>query len=618
MSFHAGFAAAVTIRENVLQTALLAAYANGSFPTALNGDLPAGPPSIKSALFLGQPIVNLEASANLITLTLNAWGQLTVTAEDNTEQLVQINGSLILTIKPVFTREDNTTVKLVPDNEDINVTNWSATVTSPDTPAATISYLTGDNFRLRLQQVLRLAIAFQQFKLPTLDISFFGPLVAHTTNVAAIIRPGALMLGLDIVDEENQVNIIGDVNQLTDFASTNDIGGVVNANAVGFMLEDVQKELNDQITAEGASLEGFTIQPKSGYFRVSGRASKTGGAVNFSFHLIPGMFHTRPGKYFNYLPKPRRVNSRTWPGLEFRIEAVETDADRSWWAVILEIFAGALSFGWGALVIDRLFTSAAESFSGKLNNAPARFKANRIQHTIPPPGGVAVRIALEHFDTSTDGIFIGILVTHKVLSIVMGGPIKLPADYAGEMLHYTVQLPSATFLADPALMLQWTIEDQTNATVLSNIDGPAQGRLTTSLLPAVHPTTTSFSITARLYRKTGTLITELGTTRTNLQLRGPLAPKAYIRWRSEVSNPQIALDPQTDQWSYRGEVRVRRWSEWHRTDQPCRAVNAANRYRFEIETADRLPFPLRLLDSHKKGLCPYCFYKGPAGINAIL
>jgi hypothetical protein len=63
---------------------------------------------------------------------------------------------------------------------------------------------------------------------------------------------------------------------------------------------------------------------------------------------------------------------------------------------------------------------------------------------------------------------------------------------------------------------------------------------------------------------------------------------------------------------------VNRWSEWHRTDQPCLAVNAHERFRYDLETANRLPFSLRLLENHRKGICPYCFYGGPAGINANL
>jgi len=113
-------------------------------------------------------------------------------------------------------------------------------------------------------------------------------------------------------------------------------------------------------------------------------------------------------------------------------------------------------------------------------------------------------------------------------------------------------------------------------------------------------------------------VTELGTQSLTLTLRGALPPGGYVHWRSQVRNPQIPVDEASEVWTYRGETRVRRWSEWHRTDAPCRAVHAQNRYRYDQETADRLPFPLHLLENHRKGLCPYCFYGGPAGVNPAL
>ena len=95
-------------------------------------------------------------------------------------------------------------------------------------------------------------------------------------------------------------------------------------------------------------------------------------------------------------------------------------------------------------------------------------------------------------------------------------------------------------------------------------------------------------------------------------------PPAYVRWRWGAKNPQIRFDAANTEWRYHGELLVNRWSEWHRTDQPCRAVTAPGRYRFDVEEAHRLPFSLRLLEDHRKGVCPYCFYGGPAGINADL
>jgi len=148
--------------------------------------------------------------------------------------------------------------------------------------------------------------------------------------------------------------------------------------------------------------------------------------------------------------------------------------------------------------------------------------------------------------------------------------------------------------------------------------GSAAGRLRFHFSPAMF-TATDFRIVARLYRQLGPNVTELGTESVNLHMRGPLPPGAYTRWRSiGVRSPQVTFDEATDTWTFHGDSEVRRWSEWHRTDAPCLAVSAPAKTRYEEETADRLPFSLRLLENHRGGLCPYCFFGGPAGVNAAL
>ena len=101
-------------------------------------------------------------------------------------------------------------------------------------------------------------------------------------------------------------------------------------------------------------------------------------------------------------------------------------------------------------------------------------------------------------------------------------------------------------------------------------------------------------------------------------IRPALPPAAYVRWRSSAWSPQVSVDEATNTWSYRDHVWRERYSEWHRVDAPCRAVNPSSSMRHQVEHADRLPFSLRLLENHRKGLCPYCFFGGPAGINANL
>jgi hypothetical protein len=80
---------------------------------------------------------------------------------------------------------------------------------------------------------------------------------------------------------------------------------------------------------------------------------------------------------------------------------------------------------------------------------------------------------------------------------------------------------------------------------------------------------------------------------------------------------RAAVDEAADSWAYQGRW-VTRQSEWHRTDEPCRADSAQAGMRHDQEEADRLPFSLRLLENYRHGVCPYRFYGGPAGINPEL
>src|SRR5215216_1889493 len=101
MPDHAGFAAAVTVREHVLGIALQAAYANGPFPKVVRAALPGAGPDVAVDVFLGQPELECEGSTNLLVLTLRLWGRLRVTL-NGTEHDVAIVGEVEATVRPVF------------------------------------------------------------------------------------------------------------------------------------------------------------------------------------------------------------------------------------------------------------------------------------------------------------------------------------------------------------------------------------------------------------------------------------------------------------------------------------------------------------------------------------
>jgi hypothetical protein len=331
------------------------------------------------------------------------------------------------------------------------------------------------------------------------------------------------------------------------------------------------------------------------------------------------MFHTRSGASFTqYVPKPRHVNGRTWPALDMGVEDVQTDVDRAWWVVVFgEIVGGILTLGFLPVYIETKISRMVDTFTNKVEGHKPGKRANRIQKTVPPPGGIAVRIGLDQFDVATDGVRVGISVQPTPSPAILYGPTTVPQTYANDTLRYILQPPSGVIAADPALRIRWTLEDRDANTVLTDADGPAANRLRFEFTPAVN-TATNLGLTARLYRQLGTDLTDLGTCSVNLHMRPALAPQSYVRWRWQAKNPQIILDDPTETWNYSGDKPVDRWSNWHRTDAPCHAVHAPGRYRYNIETADRLPFDLKLLENHRGGLCSYCFYGGPAGINPHL
>jgi hypothetical protein len=617
----AGFAAALTVRESALRSAVQAAYANGADSSkTFDQDLSSDRIGMVTDIFLGQFDIDCEGASNLLVVTLPMWGQVKTTVNQVTS-VVDMNGVMELTLTPAFKKglvdtDQASSILLDPLSTVITARSWSATVTSSDTPPDVAALITGDEFRSQFELKFRQAVLFGQISLPSIDGSFLGSVVTKSTSIGGRVREGVLLIGLSYVDDTR--NLVGNPDALQDFAGSNDVAGMVDPDAVDIMVDEVHSKLVGGVTASGATLDSFQVRPRDGYFQVSGAVSKTGGTVNFSFRLVPSMFHTRPGAYFQYLKKPRRAYSRTWATLEFSIADLQTDIDRPWWVVLFgEVIGGILSVGLADIYIEGLLSASAGEFSAKVESAKLGGPTRRVLRTVPPPGGISTRIALDQFAITKSGVFIGVSVRSTPTPAKLFGPTTVPETYRSDVLRYIMAPPSGVAQIDPALRIRWTLEDRTNNVVLQDTDGAAAGRLRFEFSPA-SSTATDIGVVARLYRQLGVTVTDLATLSVNLHMRSALPPNAYIRWRWQGTNPQIGVDAATDNWVYHGDLRVARWSEWHRTDAPCRSVNVQARYRYDQQNAERLPFSLRLLENHRKGLCPYCFYGGPAGINPNL
>lgn len=613
MAADGGFAVAITIRERLLNDALLVAYAGDGFPRALAVDLPDAPPTASIDVFLAPPEIKCKAS-NALTITIQMWGALTVAGNGGAETR-NVTAHLTLRIQPSFVVAGSDLV-LEFDNvdEDVIATEWDFTVISGSGfPFDADSYLRSNSFIDRLQKAIRLAIAFRQVELPTIDIGFLGPVLTAVNNMTAHSRvvDGALLLGLNI--ESDDVTTVGDVDGLADFARDNDVAAVTSALAVPILLQRVKSQVSDEVAKNGATLEALKISAEAGRFHVEGRASKSTGTAKFSFNLIPKMFASKPGKFFTYLDKAVRVYARVWPALEFTASDIEVDVDPATWVVIVTAI-GAIANIVVPLIVADLISSTAAQFEGAIATADTGAPVPRVRHLKPAtPGGVTVRVAIEEYEITTVGTYIGITVRPQALPGMLIGVTSIPNDLRASRLRYVVRLPLGVQSNDPALRIRWTIIDQ-SGTVLVSEDDVALGRTTFDFVPQnVGPGLSELGVGVRVYRALGAQISDFVNDGVKLNVRGPLPPGAYVRWYYDVKNPQVRYDDENQTWAYTGEVVVKRHSNWHRTDRPCANVSKHSRFTYKTEILDSLPFAVADIAAHRAELCDYCFYGSPTG-----
>ncbi len=616
MADDAGFAVALTVRESLLNNALLVAYVANSFPRRLNvpGGLPGGPPDAGLNVFLAPPRISCNAD-NTLTLALEMWGQLSA-AIDGIHEAAQIDGHLTLRIQPDFS-VSGTNLVLSPPSGGVTVTVWNFTVIPPghfSTDAMT--YLSSPIFGGRLQAAIQQAITLGVVSLPSIDISFLGPVAnAVAMTAAARVRAGAVIIGLSIRTPD--LTLVGDTDLLDDFAGSNDLAAATNAAAVPILLQDVKTMATQQVSENGATLQQLTIAAGAGKFLVAGKASNSVGSATFSFSVVPALYASRPGAFFQYLKKPLYVKGRTWPALGFTIADVSVDVDLATWVEIVGYVFAVLNVGIPFILHD-LANGIAAQLTTAIQGADPGTPVPRVQRLQPAsPGGPVVRVGITDYEITTDGTFIGITVTPEAPPGALIGLTSIPANLGSQTLNYAVRMPLGIVADDPALRIRWTVIDLASGHVLLNADGGAAGREAFGFVPAtVGPGLTLFGITVRVYRTLGPQITDFLNDGITLAIGGPLRPGAYVRWRYDVKNPQVGFNGTS--YAYLGEEVVSRHSNIHRTDKPCAMEAKRSRYLYELDVLDALPFSVSDIALHRSQLCDYCFYGGPAGIRPSL
>ncbi|MFZ1164420.1 hypothetical protein [Mycobacterium sp.] len=635
MGNDAGFAAAVTVRQQSLHDSLTATYANGQFPTRLDFPLPGGPPDASVSFFLGEPDIACEGSTNLLVVTVPVWGNATVMEPD--QVILQVKGLIEITIVPDFQRvtaADSTPVAQLNPGTAIAIRRWTAAVTSADAPPDVASYVTGDMFRMRLQTAIAKAVQLGAISLPQIPVQFLNgiPTFVSENGIESVAVDGALLLGFNVGSDSPTGPLVGDVTALVDFAGSFDLAAFVNPLGAPLFFDDVRDQLATAASDQGVTLDAgaLNITLADQHAHVTGNFDATGGTMNFSFDLVPHMAnYTGPGAFWESYthehwvddPRPRTVKPRSWPALWFTTANAQSDEHTDWWVDLLAALPFGL-VGLGGLYLLYFMPKFGYDeglFDNQINNHPPSAPYSRVRHINAPAGGTALRVALDSFELNSDGISVGVHVRAKPTTIAVTGPAIIPSTYATEQLRYIGRLPSGTRPTDPTLRVAWTLTDAASGAVLASRDDQvANPSPSFEFQPSSFASTSMFNIEGRLYRLFGADVDDVGSAMTSLQVRGALAPGTYVRWRAQSVKPEVTFDKIGGQWQYGGDVHVARSSKWHRTDTQCNAASKGVDYagRYQSQHADTLPFPLAKLDAFRALLCDYCFFGGPAGTNA--
>jgi hypothetical protein len=631
MADDAGFAAALTVRQRVLSDALLFAYSQASFSRVLTLPiLGSGPPASINA-FLAPPVVRCNGATNALVVSLTLSGALSITPQSGAEA-EGVVAQLDVSIPPEFALSAGE-LALTPVATDVTVTAWTFNVVlGSGYSATTDAYLRSLVFRDRLTQTIQFGLTQKLIPMPSVDISFVGSdIVAAaapqgtTASAPGRVVDGALVVGLNVSNFQppwgDPVTLVGDPNALQDFAGSFDIAVVTSAASLPIQLTKLEQKIVDAV-GSGGVVHTLDLTAVDGQFDIASSASNSGGSATFSFSLVPQFTATRPGGAFLDTKKPITMKPRQWPALSFATANVhvDTSADLSFWDDVLVTVGTIVTFGVLLEWILETEASVANAYSMEIAGEGSGIVANLVQHVSSPAlDNVKLRIAVESFQITPDGTYMGVTITPKPLPPAIIGPKSIRADLVNDLLSYTVRLPVGVVSDDPAVFVQWTVIDPGTGTVYVDDDAGAKNRLTFTFVPShVHAGLSTYAVGCRVYRKVGSTSTDIFNDAIRLGVTPSIPTGAYIAWKYDVERPWVQFNTASDAWSYGGEPLAHRISNIHRAQGGCRMVGKRSRYIYEQHLLDTLPFPIAQIDANRVRLCDYCFYGGPGGLQATL
>jgi hypothetical protein len=623
MPGHAGFAAAITYRQRVLNDSVLVAYHAGETSHEFAGPVPDGPPDAAVDFFLEAPRVRCVGDdPDRFLVLLSGWGDLALLWNGVLEsRKVRCNIQFLLHPRFVLVGTDLT---LRAQSDDVTLDEWDFEVFSGGAyPADADLYLRSESFRNRLEKALKFAVAAGLFTLPPISVDFLGPIVA-TANMATAARvvAGSLILGIDVTSP--LVSTMGNPELLADFARDNDLAMITHPDAAPTMLQQGLTLLADEVAKNGATLEPPKITLEEGRFRIAARASNADGSVTFSLAVLPVMFHQRPSGFFPTTKGAIIIKPRAWAALDFKPAevSVEIDPDLSVLQIVGRILSDIFTLGVFELMLKSMIDAAEDLIARQIEDADLQSPVPRVRRLEPKnEGGPVTRLEIREFEIHEDGLFTGITLRPEPKPPALIGLTSIPLNVVDNAIKYEVRLPLELLPDDPNLKVRWTIVDRSSGNVLLLSDGLANGRLEFEFVPgAVGPGVSLFNVLCRVYRTLGPYITDFFNDGIRLKV-GPAIPTgSYVRWRYDVKTPRLRLEQSPERWSYLGDSVVGRSSALHRIDRPCKMVDRRSRYVHSTEFLNELPFPLVEITQprRRRELCEYCFFGGPGKLLPAL
>lgn len=622
MPRHAGFAAALAIREDTLNELIRVLHHADQLPHELAG----GFAGTYADFFLERPSLTCSAASdNRLILNLTAHGPLTVTdlRGDESTRTVLFRARVLA---PPLLALDSGSLTFNVDGP-AAVLDWH-TITPVEGgpyPASAQLIIDSDLFRDGVETLIQRQLASLDQLAPPLSLSFLGAIAAaEGATVTAVVLDEVIVMGIDVNDTEG-VTTRGDATLLTDITDGNDIAMWSNPDALPVLMTDVREKIEEAVSNADATLTDVSFSLIEGGFHIAGHADKgADGSVDFSLDAVPHLI--RPGHHEEWdeeYGEHFEIDTPAREELWFESTNVNVDVNRPWWAYLLSVLGALFTAGIGVIIVEAIVDMVRNNVRGGIVGGGGDTVAARVQQfTFADTTEPTFRLKIETYECHEEGVFAGMTLRPQIRAPHVSGPSHIAAEHvSGTTLAYVVTLPFDAHPEDPMLFVRWAVRRTDTNAVVRTVDLQANEALTLDLTgePALLAAP-EFRIACRVYHTLGPLATTLLNTTVALRITDVLdRSHPFVRWRHTVNAPVVRVERDGSHTEL-GFKMTDRISNIHRTDVPGRC-RMASRYSSKVSRTndrtpsldylDELPFPHDQIVARRAALCDYCFFGGP-------